>query len=231
MALIKLSSMIIEIRGRFGGVYFKKDNTGQHVQAMPRSVRKASMEGPVIRPHSPGGSRSAYTKSWTYVASMWGILILTVYLPLWIAKTLGWRHEDKKGNNVKLTPWGWFTHFNILRSAKGLPIYWRPPRSPKHLPDMTIVGDNWMVYYSTGLPSRQHDTIGLYKASGGGTFNGKPYYIADVYSKGLWWDNTQWVVSGNMGTHMDPYWYKTGTDPIGVYQPHDPDDKTLNVNY
>lgn len=39
MALAKLSPGIVEIRGRFGGVYFKKNPTGQHIQAMPRHVR------------------------------------------------------------------------------------------------------------------------------------------------------------------------------------------------
>lgn len=38
MAIAKLGPQIIEIRGKFGGVYFKKNPASQHVQAMPRHV-------------------------------------------------------------------------------------------------------------------------------------------------------------------------------------------------
>lgn len=234
MALITPAAGIISIRGRFGGVYFKKDNSGQHIQAMPRRYKTISMTTPVIPPASPGGSRAAYIHAWTNMARFYAYITVFVYFPLWVQ----WAIENKsylpKSEGKKLSVYQWFSHLNIKRLAENLPPYTYPPKGaspqygdqgyrPYKLPNFTIVGKYCL-----------QETIGLYAAGYSGTYNDKPYYLPDHQPsyKTLWWTGEWWVLSQGLGEFGEHWWFKIGDDETGIYDPGPvPTDGILIVNY
>lgn len=222
MAIVKTSNDIESIRGRFGGVYFKKDNAGQHIQAMPRSIRKVSMTSPVIPPESPGGSRAAGINGFT-AASIIGVLIMaTIYLIMWTAYAISKWYITKRNEKKRLDARKWFLHFNIMRCAKNLPPYTMPPIEPNQLPEFVITGDHFGRF--TQNMYEQPTLIG-----------GKPWYKrqrdpfdSDQYS--LWYHEGTWYIS--MFPEWPPsiqYWWLVSESPIGIYTPHVFEDGPLTV--
>jgi hypothetical protein len=231
MAIAKTDNTIESIRGRCGGVYFKKDSAGQHIQAMPRRVRKFSMESPVIWPSSPGGSRAAYIKSFTYVAGQWlGIAIL--YIPLLILWQMFAKKEDyKKGKKKprKLNNRQWFVHYNVWRNAAGLPIYITPPRSSVTLP----------AYVARGSYLNSHEKSNMNFYEKDGLIHGRPWYGKDTnkydtHPYTLWSDGSDYYISPAPSLSGEWLWWKkTGLDPVGIYDPNPehPELDTMIVNF
>jgi len=213
MAIVKTDNTILEIRGRFGGVYFKKDNAGQHVQAMPRSVRKASMEGPPTRPGSIVVTRAGGISGFTAASIIAVIIMATILLSLWVAYAISKWFMTKRNEKKRLDARKWILHFNIMREAKSLPSYTTPPIEPKKLPELVITGphfDKW-----TQNMYMQPETIG-----------GKPWYKRqytqiDTEQYSLWYHEGFWYIS--VFPEWPPaiqYWWLESEDPIGIYTPH-----------
>ena len=233
MALAKTSNEILSIRGRCGGIYFKKDNYGQHIQTMPRAIRKASMQGTIELAGHSRGNRLAYINSWTHIATIWAMKAAYIFLIGFLEMAEERTSDLTKSKGKKLTGWNWFTHLNVPRVAEGLPPYTYPPRGadprygdqdykPWKLPTYTIVGKDNDV-----------ETIGLYPAGYGGTHKGKPYYLPDHYKSNnvLWWDDDRWILSSGISEFGQHWWMKMGDDPTGIYDPLLPEDGTKTVNF
>lgn len=58
MAVIKTGSGLVDIRGRFGGVYFHRDRSGLHASAGPRNIKRCSAAQKI--------QRNAFTKARAY---------------------------------------------------------------------------------------------------------------------------------------------------------------------
>lgn len=116
MALCKLGSGIIYMRGRLGGVYFKRDNSGQHVQAMPRTVRYQRV-----------GAQGGNVGNFSECAGIWKEVLTLAMLAAWALFALihWWITLDER--KIKITGYNWFIHYNMKRLAEGKdPILWPP---------------------------------------------------------------------------------------------------------
>lgn len=210
MALIKTDSLITDIRGQLGGVYFSRDKTGLHIRTMPRNWRKLSYTEPKIPPNSPKGSRAAYITSWTNVARFYRDYMIGLVAVSWIA---GWRPElfpKGKAKGKKVTVYNWWMYFNMPRDVRGLPIYTRPPSPRKGLPPYVMLGPYWA-----------EETVNLYPLDY--KVNGETAY--KVQTMGYDWRTlfmfryqNKWIIQR---TPFSPpsghYWYHIGTSPEGPY--------------
>jgi len=106
----------MQIRGRHGGIYFKRDNSGQHIQKMPRVVR-----------YTRSGVQGENVGNYSECGLVWaGVVALGLWV-LWVAFAAAhwWMTKDKR--RIKLTGWNWFVHYNMKRLADGLPPMLEPP--------------------------------------------------------------------------------------------------------
>jgi hypothetical protein len=231
MAICKTSNEIESVSGQFGGIYFKKDNAGQHIQAMPRSVRKASMQSPITYSPLLGGSRSAYILSWTKKAKQWLMIasILWYFSEVWQSFADANEWKNKRGKITKPTAYNWWMHFNVTRDVEGLPPYTYPPRSSLTLPVYTIVGP-WFTAHLEG-------TVNLYKKDL--LIHELPWYTKDTnkYTKDSysnWSDGASSYISpGPSLLNEWQWWEKAGTDRVGIYDPNPehPELGTVIVNF
>lgn len=119
MGLIKYGNGLIELRGRFGGVYFSRDSSGHHMSKMPRTVN-----------YTRSGEQGDNVKAYSECANIWGAVLTGAMLAAWILFGLLWWWTTKDGRRVKLTGWNWFVHYNLRRIADNKdPILW-PPDHP-----------------------------------------------------------------------------------------------------
>lgn len=223
MALAKTDDTILELRGRFGGVYFKKDAAGQHIQAMPRSVRKASMRSPVTPPESPGGSRAAGIGGFTAASIIAVLIMAAVLLTLWVAYAVSKWYMTKRNEKKRLEARKWILHFNIMREAKNLPSYTTPPIEPTDLPEFVIAGPHFEKW--TQNMYMQPNEIG------GKPWYKRPYTEVDPDHFSLWYHEGTWYIS--MWPEWPPsiqYWWLESENPIGKYTPHVAADGPLTVN-
>jgi hypothetical protein len=214
MALIKAN---FTAHGQFGGVYFHTDRAGLHIAAMPRSIRKASMEGPIIYKHSPRGSRAMYILIFTAMTTPYKQLIKLGLALAWALAAQAYKYYDRNGDQVKLTVWSLFLHFNMPRAAQELPPYSIPPEGLNNLPDFVGTG---RYFSSIAAP--------FYQA---GEYNGRPWYRSAYEGYGwteeptqkkiyMWWNGDFWYISRTIGdTTIDRLWVNYGTDPEGTYEP------------
>jgi len=143
MALIKLSKNIESIHGQFGGVYFIKNSSGQHIQAMPRQIYNTF--GGTAPPHqvTHSFSRGSGINSFTALIAAYLAMSLLVYFPLWALRALGWISEEGKSKGKPLPVINWWIKFNMSRELEGLPIYTDPPIDPGRLPVYVVEGNFW----------------------------------------------------------------------------------------
>lgn len=213
MALAKTANGITSIHGSCGGVYFKKDSSGQHIQAMPRSIRKISMESPVIAPSSPG-SRAAWIAATSDAAWAWLIVAALGFLPYWKDFMDAYLYEGNTGLGQKrISHYNWFMHFNISRKARRKIPWIRPPKSPSELPDAVSTSE---------YPDMEYTNFYVR-----GTYNGKTLYESQNGQWFCWWLDPSWIISiapGNSST--PPYWFRLFSDEHGDYEPVEPLFKT-----
>jgi hypothetical protein len=211
MALLKTAPFITSISGRMGGVYYKKDGSGQHVQSMPRHVY-TTFGGqhygnePLVK-----GSRAIYINSWTRVASAYAVLMLLDALILFSDWARGQKGIYGKNKQHKRNLRQWFMHYNVSRFARGLPPYTLPPRSPEDLP----------VWTATGFATYVH-TWNFYEANI--LYNGKPYFYSWAGPDSvIQWNGENWEIYANLNPNLPNYhWTKEGLGVEGLYLP-DPD--------
>jgi len=116
MALCKLGNGIIQMRGRFGGVYFKHDRMGQHIQKMPRVVRYQRM-----------GVQASNVGNFSDCSMIWKEVLTLAMLAAWALFALIHWWITKDDRKIKITGWNWFVHYNMKRLAEGKdPILWPP---------------------------------------------------------------------------------------------------------
>lgn len=224
MAICKTDGSIESIRGRFGGVYFKKDASGQHIQAMPRHVYNTfgGTMPPIL--HHSATSRwvniFAFTKAsraFFYLAAAGAISGFGEIAEFWLWPT-------KSGMRKRLAAYHWWMHYNTIRYAKGLPPYTIPPKSLKDYPSFVITGKEW-----------GQNTLNMYKSDI--KHAGYPFYRMQVNP--WWWQ--EWFlfregdtnyISNNLGHEPgQDYWTKPDGEETGIYSPSRPELGIATVDF
>jgi hypothetical protein len=215
MAICKTDNSIKSIRGRFGGVYFKKDNAGQHIQVMPRSIRKASLESPMIAPESPELNRAAMRDAFSGAAWWWMLVIALAAITGWVLFAGEFTYGLDEDRQKKISGYNWFMHFNVIRNAKGKPPRIHPPNSPSDLPVAEATSGYNPLNYSN-----------FYDA---GMYNGKKLYKSQDGKWYTWWLDPSWVISNQPGQAEEPpYWFRLDESEFGDYIPVEPVYETSN---
>lgn len=206
MALIKAN---FEAHGTFGGVYFKRDQYGQHIQAMPRIPSRFSNHKMPVR-----------LMAWTACFTHWKILMTLILLTYWTNFAYEYLYTDRKGNRKKLSNSQWFAHFNVNRIVDELPPYTTPPRTPNWLPDFTCTGGYFFVRDPRNPFNHIPVTGNWYEK---GYYNYQPVYEVDTPKLKLWYDGDRWIVSSYPG-NKDPgtFWTRFGDGIEGRYIPDNP---------
>jgi len=214
MALAKTSNEIESIRGRFGGVYFKKDNSGQHIQAMPRHIYNTfgGTPPPYIPTHS--FSRGSYINSWSNLAGLWGLAFVGASMATWAAFAVVFSLFVKSGVWKHVSGWNWFTHFNIERQVNGYLPYWKAPPAPDFLPPLVLALEGTKAYSQTP-PLPIDDPTDYYWAAW--WYNEKRSYQSDSKEWVIWWTGVGWVCSHFLGSWEGKHYYKSGDSPFGDY--------------
>jgi len=116
MVMLKLASPITDINGKLGGVYFRSDQCGPHIQALPRKVE---------RDH---GNETSSQKRFRRALSAWIRHKWTqADLDQWWLWSADHPVKNKKGEIRYLTPFLAFLSVNIKRLHAGAPIGYLPP--------------------------------------------------------------------------------------------------------
>lgn len=210
MAQIKLDHTIVDIKGKMGGIYFSRDNSGLHIRAMPRNWRKQSFSTPMIMKNSPKGSRAAYIKSFTVITKFYAAAAISAAIIDWIKFASEWEYIDQNGKKKKLSWWQWFIKFGIDRAVSN---YWpmiRPPRSPKKLPPYLMAGNYWT-----------NEIVNVYLWTY--PIEGYECYKVDVTAENwrtfyIWKYKGFWVISRQPGPPLEGhYWVQTEGHFTGEY--------------
>ncbi len=186
MVQVKLSNQIASIRGRCGGVYFKKDGGVQHVQAMPRHVNYARH-----------GVQLRYTNAYSAMALVWALVLVAGFALAWFAFALAWIFRKKGKEPKKISGYNWYVHFALTREETEAPPLWKPPRSPTNLPDFYAVCEGMAQYRIAENLWPLYFCGGYYYQ--GATFNGKPWFKDPDRSWYIWWKDPMWVISKALG--------------------------------
>lgn len=193
MALIKTGCGISEIRGKFGGVYFKKDTSGQHIQSQARHV---------IRPAS--GLQGPMLKSFTFVSNL-AKLFNTSQIAIWYnfamwMYSIGW----------SLINWRmWFLQANVKRNARGLEIKYDPYE--------------WYDFYRYVDYNVQNEGGPPYKKvfSEEGNYNTRPFYGEPDRQLFIWCAFPDaWYISEFPGTPGNSGWKLSHAFQRGSYEPY-----------
>jgi len=128
MALIKLSSQIVDIKGKFGAMQYTRDKSGLHFNPTRKyrpkySPPKSSYIG---EHHSPmGGYYGGLTAWWTMAAS-WNQMTTAMAL-LWTIFAILHPLTRPDGRSYTITNWNWFVRCNYYRAYHGLELDLEPP--------------------------------------------------------------------------------------------------------
>lgn len=204
MVQVKLSNHILSIRGRCGGVYFKKDGPVQHIQAMPRIVHYQRV-----------GLQLFYTRQYSGAAIWWLMALLGFYAAYWAGFAAIWLFTDKEGRQKKISGYCWYIHYTMTFPETDEPHFWAPPHSPYDLPEFVVSsGTTWHLELT---PPDWPDTFpgGYYWYDG--EYNGKPEYKTDDRKWWLWWKDPCWVVSWGLGIELPNSTYYSAGPAIKDY--------------
>lgn len=117
--MLKLAAQITDIEGKSGGVIYRKDQCGPHMQAAPRKVKQEPTPDQEARLRAfricTGYMRENATEHFVYCWSHYAIFHPKV---------------TKKGKIIPLTWWQIFISYNINRVIAGEPIAQLPPGYP-----------------------------------------------------------------------------------------------------
>lgn len=205
MSLIKLSSEILDIKGRFGGVYYARDKSGLHIRARPRFHAY-----PHTKPQSPG------IGGFSVASAFWHLLLLSLYGAAWATFALIHLFRGKDGREKHITGFNWYIYYALIfPEAESFPL-WAPPHTPTRLPEYVATYDGTWQYHHlpeqwpVWCPGGYYWQMGIY--------NGKDYYRTDDWIWFLWWKDPQWVLSRALGGE-DPFttYYYTGVAASGWY--------------
>ena len=211
MALVKTSNEIESIRGRFGGVYFKKDRYGQHIQAMPRSVRKASMTEPIIHYAGSHGNRAANIQGFSFITGLWLLALIAFCSLAWAAYALAYYFTTHTGERKKITGYNWYIFYGMQFPETERPPFWEPPRAPGELPDQICLFEGMWTYDHAPGQHPEYSPYGYYWYAQ--EFNGKPAYDRTDLGYALWWNGNHWVLSTDFGIEVPYYtYYSMGTE-------------------
>jgi hypothetical protein len=216
MALMKTDDCIISMRGQFGGVYFKRDRYGQHCQAMPRSIRKASMFGEGAPQHFSSGNRSAYAAGFSAaLEALFGAIAAAGFFVGAIIVFM-WTTYAAKFFVNKLNYPAVFVKTNLNRAKEKKYPYLCPPRSPTELPDYVAYSKAFTEFYEIS-------TMNFYKSelmhAGKNTYDKQEEYFPAGKWK-LWHEAGIWNVSNSAGYPINGvFWYRENENPVGEYLP------------
>ncbi len=211
MAQIKLSNQIVSIRGRFGGVYFKKDGGVQHVQAMPRHINYARH-----------GTQLKYTSSYSRAAGFWLLALLAFYALEWAAYAAIHLFSRPGQRAKRIHGYNWYIHYALTFPERDeFHPFWKPPHAPGDLPNFVATYQGKWTYYNNPQVWPSDCCSGYYWDSFI-PWNGKPAYRTDDFNWHIWWEVNRWAVSPGPG-FVDPgktfyspgpeicAWYKNST--------------------
>ena len=216
MALCKLSNQIVSMHGKFAGVYFKHDNTGQHIQKCPRHVRGAvqfseSTFGP---PHS--FSFSSGIKHFSGCALLWLMALCSFYVASWITYAALHFLRKKNGKKQKMTGYLWYMYYAMMLPETTVQPYWKPPHSP---------GDHPSFYITKGTTGFYNESPTTWPSDFPADYywpfmdyNGKPAFRNDDKTWNIWYKGPMYVVSKILGgEHPDWTYYGEGTGLSGWF--------------
>lgn len=206
MAIVKLSSEIESVHGRYGGVYFKKDPSGQHIQAMPKIVDYP-------RVGVQGLNRDGYST----MAALWHLVLIAGFHLAWSLFGAAHLFTTKSGEKKRLSGYSWYVHYWLLFPEEERLPYWKPPHAPGALPALITT---WQGRQTYRLPEEQWPpecSAGYYWE--GLPWNGKPSYKEDNFRFFIWWTGTKWCVSPGLGFEDEQHtYYSKGAEKIGWYK-------------
>lgn len=197
MALIKTSSDILTIRGRFGGVYFKTGPDGKHVQAMPRHVNYARSDLQKGSTGSLGNFSVSGISGFSYLAVLWMMALLAFFSAMWAAYALIHYFTTEKGERKHITGYNWYIYYGLAFPECERPAFWKPPHSPGDLPDYIAVYQGSWTYEHPPTEWPADACTGYFWEIG--DWNGEPRYGTDDLNWHLWWTGTQWCLSPSPG--------------------------------
>lgn len=205
MVQAKLDNQILSIRGRYGGVYFKKDGPSQHIQAMPRIVKYTRSP---LQSHSIG----AYSGG----AIIWAFVLVAAFSLLWFLFALAWLFRKKDKEPKKITGYNWYIHYHLTQPEDDAPPFWKPPRDPSHLPDFFCVVEDMEMYRI------REDMWPLYFCGGyfyvGGKYQGRWWFKEPDRLWYIWWKDPMWVISKTLGWEDPPnVYYSIGNKVNDTY--------------
>jgi len=116
MAMVKLSGQIVDIEGKSGGVVWRSDSCGAHVQKLPVQWHR-----------EPTPKQLKVRKCWRLMWRFWRESIDDVTLQLWSEYGKTHSRHNKKGELIKWSGWFWFAHFNMPRCLKEEEPLYAPP--------------------------------------------------------------------------------------------------------
>lgn len=186
MALVKLSGDIVEVHGQLGGVYFKRGTDGQHVQAMPRTVR-----------YQRSVPQMMGVNAWTGMSALWMMALVFSYMAGWALFALLHDFISDDGESKKLTGYNWYMHYAMMFPEADTLPFWQPPHRPGDLPHyISTCGGQWMYAHAK-------DDWPNWMAGGmywpGMDYNGAPSFRTDDYEWFIWWKDPVWAVSKSLG--------------------------------
>jgi len=192
-----------------GGVYFRKDAGGQHIQARPRHVNYAHTV-----PQSPGiGGFSSASAIWLMACLAW-------FGASWVAYALIFYFTTNRGERKQITGYNWFIHYALMFPEADRPAFWKPPHSPGELPDyIAMYQDRWT--YHNSPDTWPADVCSDYYWEGI-EYNGKDTYHNDTFTWFLWWTGDRWALSPGVDYEPEEFtFYSDGAEIKDYYRnPH-----------
>lgn len=217
MALVKLTGDIESIKGRFGGVYFKRGPEGQHVQAMPRTVkyvRSPAQQGQ-FGEGSPFGMSGI--KGFSGAAEIWLLALCAFFAASWWAYAWTWYFFKPGHEPKKISGYMWYIHYALLFPEEERPPFWMAPHSPYDLPDFMVTYEGMWTYrrdptdWAVDVNSEYYYEAGVH--------GGKSYFRSSNGDWFIWWSPPNWIISKGIGDLAGfTTFFKVG-DPIdGRYE-------------
>lgn len=216
MALIKLGPEIISLRGRCGGIYYKKDKSGQHIQKMPRYWNYTRTPAQV----GGWGWGSPFAASgisgFSGASLFWLAALVASYAIIWALFALAYLFYTLKGERKRITGYNWYLHFALGYPRAKRPPLWKPPKTPTEFPDRIAVYEESWSYERREIDFPDESPTAYYDF--GGFFNGQNYYLAKEEGWELWWKDPVWVLSPGRGQEpAGKTYYSEGAESVGIY--------------
>lgn len=193
MALAKTSNEIISIRGRFGGVYFKKSPDGQHVQAMPRVWNYTRSPAQIGEADVAKGLGVSGIRGMSYASGLWHMALLAFFSAAWAAYALVYLFSRPGKEPKRITGWNWYIYYALTFPETQRPPFWKPPHGPQDLPHY-IVTYQGLKTYTEAPPDWTADNPSDYYWPGL-DWHGQPSYRNDEITWFIWWKAPTWIVS------------------------------------